>query len=257
MSGVPELATMSVWEFDVFDIPDKRVLMGVMWRLIDALGVGSDLGVSESSLQGFVQDVAVGYRDNPFHNLHHATCVTHFTYMLINAWDAKKFLSSQQVLAVILSSVAHDVDHPGNANQFEINSQSDMSLMYKGRGSTHIHSHSLYSDTLQPLYPNTPHLLSYPHPPSHHNPTTTVSQLFPCLDATRCLTISLYFPSLVSLYPVQAVLESHHCATMFQILRRAKNNFLLTLPRETCQEVVSSHLLVCLLACLPTLLTFC
>ena len=97
MTGVPELSTMSIWEFDVFDIPDKRVLMGVMWRFIDALGVGRELGISESALQGFVQDVAVGYRDNPFHNLHHATCVTHFTYMLMHAWDAKKYLNSQQV----------------------------------------------------------------------------------------------------------------------------------------------------------------
>ena len=50
----------------------------------------------------------------------------------------------------------------------------------------------------------------------------------------------LFFFLLYSTLPlliVQAVLESHHCATMFQILRRAKNNFLLTLPRETCQEV--------------------
>ena len=105
MTGVPDLSTMSVWEFDVFDIPDKRVLMGVMWRLIDALGVGQDLGLNDSALRGFVQDVAVGYRDNPFHNLHHATCVTHFTYMLINSWDAKKFLNSQQVLVIIRSTI--------------------------------------------------------------------------------------------------------------------------------------------------------
>ena len=82
--------------------------------------------------------------------------MTHFTYMLIDAWQAKKLLSKHQLLAVILSAIAHDVDHPGNANQFEINAQSELSMMYK----------------------------------------------------------------------VQAVLESHHCATTFQVLRRGKNNFL-------------------------------
>jgi hypothetical protein len=76
--------------------------------------------------------------------------------MLIDAWNAKRLLARHQLLAVILSAIAHDVDHPGNANQFEINAQSQLSVMYK----------------------------------------------------------------------VQAVLESHHCATTFQVLRRSKNNFL-------------------------------
>ena len=84
---------------------------------------------------------------------------------------------------MILSSVAHDVDHPGNANQFEINSQSDMSLMYKGIGefallltapthpltripshpSTHLLAHCLLSHL-----PTFSVLSNMPSHPSHH-----------------------------------------------------------------------------------------
>ena len=75
----------------------QAALTGVMWRLVDALGVADALGIKPSALSGFIQDLAVGYRDNPFHNLHHATCVTHFTYMLVQGWDARRLLSPQQV----------------------------------------------------------------------------------------------------------------------------------------------------------------
>ena len=97
LSGTPALADITQWEFDVFSLTDKAALTGVMWRLLDALGVADALGVKPSALSGFVQDLAVGYRENPFHNLHHATCVTHFTYMLVNGWEARRFLSPQQV----------------------------------------------------------------------------------------------------------------------------------------------------------------
>ena len=88
---------------------------------------GSD---NPGTLANYIRDVSCKYHDNPFHNLHHAMYVTQFAYMLIHATEADKFLSPRQLFGVVLSAVVHDVDHPGNTNMFEINSQSYLALVY-------------------------------------------------------------------------------------------------------------------------------
>jgi 3',5'-cyclic-nucleotide phosphodiesterase len=50
--------------------------------------------------------------------------------MLIRASEAPKYLKPHLVFAILLSAVVHDVDHPGNTNLFEINSQSDLAIRY-------------------------------------------------------------------------------------------------------------------------------
>ena len=85
--------------------------------------------------------------------------------MLIHAIDAKNALSHTQLLAVIVSAVTHDVDHPGNTNLYEMNSESALAMLYNDH----------------------------------------------------------------------AVLENHHCATAFQIMRRPSNNILRGLTKPTAQ----------------------
>jgi high affinity cGMP-specific 3',5'-cyclic phosphodiesterase 9 len=81
-------------------------------------------------LANYIRDIGDNYHNNPFHNLHHATYVTQFAFMLIHATGVDKWLSPQQLFGVILSALVHDVDHPGNTNTFEINSLSYLSLLY-------------------------------------------------------------------------------------------------------------------------------
>ena len=87
--------------------------------------------------------------------------------MLINATNAVKYLSPQQLFGVVLSAVVHDVDHPGNTNMFEINSQSYLSLLYND----------------------------------------------------------------------QSVLESHHCSTAFQLMRKPSSNILSGLTKTMATEL--------------------
>jgi hypothetical protein len=89
-----------------------------------------NLCIDPCMLANYIRDVGDNYHDNPFHNLHHATYVTQFAFMLIHATGVDKWLSPQQLFGVILSALVHDVDHPGNTNTFEINSLSYLSLLY-------------------------------------------------------------------------------------------------------------------------------
>ena len=118
------------WDFNALEFDDKAVLVNSIGKIFESLQLLDVLGICPMILANFLREISVKYHDNPFHNLHHATCVTQFAYMLINATDAVKYLSPQQLFGVVLSAVVHDVDHPGNTNMFEINSQSYLSLLY-------------------------------------------------------------------------------------------------------------------------------
>ena len=126
--ALPE--NLFTWDFNVLEIDDKAVLVNVLGKIFECLQLLDGLGICPVMLASYLREISVKYHDNPFHNLQHATCVTQFAYMLINATDAVKYLSPQQLFGVVLSAVVHDVDHPGNTNMFEINSQSYLSLLY-------------------------------------------------------------------------------------------------------------------------------
>lgn len=124
-------ADLFTWEFDVLRIRDKNCLVNALGLVFQSLNLLDKLGIDPKTLANYISDVSVKYHDkNPFHNLHHATYVTQFAYMLIHATNADKYLSPKQLFGVILSAVVHDVDHPGNTNMFEINSQSSLALLY-------------------------------------------------------------------------------------------------------------------------------
>lgn len=53
-SETPDLADITQWDFDVFTMVKKSALAGVMWRLVDSLGITSELKMSSSVLCGFI-----------------------------------------------------------------------------------------------------------------------------------------------------------------------------------------------------------
>ena len=118
------------WDFNVLRIDDRNGLVNALGLIFHSLHLLESLGINSQVLANYIRDVSCRYHDNPFHNLHHATYVTQFAYMLIHATDANKYLSPRQLFGVVLSAVVHDVDHPRNTNMFEINSQSSLALIY-------------------------------------------------------------------------------------------------------------------------------
>ena len=167
--AIPQSDKLFKWDFDVLQITNTDHLLTVIYKLFESMRVIDELGVDFRVLATYVLDISTRYHDNPFHNLHHITGVTQFTYMLVFAMQGKgpAFLSPQQKFGILLSAVVHDVDHPGNTNLFEVNSSSQLAL--------------LYNDT--------------------------------------------------------AVLENHHCATAFAVLRRPGNNVMKNLNPVIVQEL--------------------
>lgn len=94
----------------------------------------SRTSISQEKFRKFLLAVRKQYHDrNPYHNFRHAFDVTHMIYLMLTKGilgfrcylvtpvaNAAQYLGSVEVLAVLLSGLLHDVDHPGLNNTFQV-----------------------------------------------------------------------------------------------------------------------------------------
>ncbi|KAH8857955.1 cAMP-specific 3',5'-cyclic phosphodiesterase 4D [Schistosoma japonicum] len=75
----------------------------------------------------------IEYRYNstaPFHNSIHALDVLHATYQLFQCNNLKNIFSDLEMFAIFFASAIHDIDHPGLTNQYLINTNHELALLY-------------------------------------------------------------------------------------------------------------------------------
>uniref|UniRef100_A0A3B3WX39 Phosphodiesterase n=1 Tax=Poecilia mexicana TaxID=48701 RepID=A0A3B3WX39_9TELE len=70
------------------------------------------------------------HADVAYHNNIHAADVTQSTHVLLSTPALEAVFTDLEILAAIFASAIHDVDHPGVSNQFLINTNSELALMY-------------------------------------------------------------------------------------------------------------------------------
>lgn len=121
------------WNFNVYDINDKEILLNCIGLLFSKTFNLDELNINEKSLTLFIKEISYYYHDNPYHNFYHVVSVLQFTYMLAHNTEAKDVLSIYKLFALFISSLVHDIDHPGNNNLFEINSRSNLALKYNDK----------------------------------------------------------------------------------------------------------------------------
>jgi high affinity cGMP-specific 3',5'-cyclic phosphodiesterase 9 len=119
-----------VWELDPFKLSDKFQMSSVL-QMFEALGLISKFAIPLPNLTAFVVKCRDSYRkDNAFHNWFHAWSVTHVAYMILSSTSARQILKAKEVLAVMISCLVHDVQHPGVNSDFLIKSGSDLALKF-------------------------------------------------------------------------------------------------------------------------------
>ncbi|KAK4468182.1 hypothetical protein MN116_008344 [Schistosoma mekongi] len=75
----------------------------------------------------------IEYRYNstaPFHNSIHALDVLHATYQLFQCNNLKNIFSDLEMFSIFFASAIHDIDHPGLTNQYLINTNHELALLY-------------------------------------------------------------------------------------------------------------------------------
>ncbi|ORX93042.1 HD-domain/PDEase-like protein [Basidiobolus meristosporus CBS 931.73] len=146
------------WDFCPYDYSEDDLLRCILIAFEDCLAVKGlkSVSVSDEMLHRFILAIRAAYcNPNPYHNFYHAVDVLQCTYYILrstgligrpdggsshfdNHSDQAKcriqqLLSPNDVFALMVASLAHDLGHPGVNNAYMINAQTPLALLYNDK----------------------------------------------------------------------------------------------------------------------------
>lgn len=137
------------YEFDTHFIDEKFVLKNIAGHIFKDAIEDVNIQFNTSYLNTFIHFVCEKYNNNYFHNFQHAVNVLQMTYKLLKDSNILFKLEPHIVIATLIASLAHDVDHPGNTNSYEINSMSKYAKLYNDNSVLENHHCSLTFDIIE------------------------------------------------------------------------------------------------------------
>lgn len=136
---VKELNRLADLDFNVFNLHynsqgmDLQILMSHLWRIHS---YESKLGCRTDLYSNYFYFANLRYKNNPYHNSIHACDVVQTFFFLLKTCNIELIsnLSELEVFSCLFSAAIHDLEHPGNNNNFEIATKSVISLSYNDKG---------------------------------------------------------------------------------------------------------------------------
>ncbi|XP_055286656.1 cAMP-specific 3',5'-cyclic phosphodiesterase 4C isoform X2 [Moschus berezovskii] len=129
-----ELEDTNKWGLDVFKVAElsgNRPLTAIMFSIFQERDLLKTFQIPADTLATYLLMLEAHYHnDVAYHNSLHAADVAQSTHVLLATPALEAVFTDLEVLAAIFASAIHDVDHPGVSNQFLINTNSELALMY-------------------------------------------------------------------------------------------------------------------------------
>ncbi|XP_034296834.1 cAMP-specific 3',5'-cyclic phosphodiesterase 4D isoform X7 [Pantherophis guttatus] len=129
-----ELEDVNKWGLQVFKIAElsgNRPLTVVMYTIFQERDLLKTFKIPPDMLITYLMTLEDHYHaDVAYHNNIHAADVVQSTHVLLSTPALEAVFTDLEILAAIFASAIHDVDHPGVSNQFLINTNSELALMY-------------------------------------------------------------------------------------------------------------------------------
>ncbi|XP_047387591.1 cAMP-specific 3',5'-cyclic phosphodiesterase 4C isoform X1 [Sciurus carolinensis] len=129
-----ELEDTNKWGLDVFKVAElsgHRPLTAIVFSIFQERDLFKTFQIPADTLATYLLTLEGHYRaDVAYHNSLHAADVAQSTHVLLATPALEAVFTDLEVLAAIFASAIHDVDHPGVSNQFLINTNSELALMY-------------------------------------------------------------------------------------------------------------------------------
>ncbi|XP_031417796.2 cAMP-specific 3',5'-cyclic phosphodiesterase 4B-like [Clupea harengus] len=129
-----ELKELDNWSFNIFraaDLSNNRPLSCIMFTIFQKRDLLKTFQIPVETFVLYVMTLEDHYHSNvAYHNSLHAADVTQSTHVLLSSPALNAVFTDLEILAALFAAAIHDVDHPGVSNQFLINTNSELALMY-------------------------------------------------------------------------------------------------------------------------------
>ncbi|XP_045061292.1 cAMP-specific 3',5'-cyclic phosphodiesterase 4D isoform X2 [Coregonus clupeaformis] len=129
-----EFEDINRWGLDIFKIAEysgNRPLTVVMYSIFQERELLKNFKIPADTFVTFMMTLEDHYHtDVAYHNNIHAADVVQSTHVLLSTPALEAVFTDLEIMAALFASAIHDVDHPGVSNQFLINTNSELALMY-------------------------------------------------------------------------------------------------------------------------------
>lgn len=129
-----ELEDLDKWSFNIFRVAEfsnNRPLSCIMYAIFQERELLKTFRIPVDTFVTYVMTLEDHYHGNvAYHNSLHAADVTQSTHVLLSTPALDAVFTDLEILAALFAAAIHDVDHPGVSNQFLINTNSELALMY-------------------------------------------------------------------------------------------------------------------------------
>ncbi|XP_069498071.1 3',5'-cyclic-AMP phosphodiesterase 4B isoform X1 [Ambystoma mexicanum] len=129
-----ELEDLNKWGLNIFKVAGyscNRPLTCIMFAIFQERDLLKTFKISADTLVTYTMTLEDHYHsDVAYHNSLHAADVAQSTHVLLSTPALDAVFTDLEILAAIFAAAIHDVDHPGVSNQFLINTNSELALMY-------------------------------------------------------------------------------------------------------------------------------
>ncbi|KFW07936.1 cAMP-specific 3',5'-cyclic phosphodiesterase 4D, partial [Eurypyga helias] len=129
-----ELEDTNKWGLNVFKVAEysgNHPLTVIMYSIFQERDLMKTFRIPVNTFVTYMLTLEDHYHtDVAYHNNLHAADVAQSTHVLLSTPALEAVFTALEIMAAIFASAIHDVDHPGVSNQFLINTNSELALMY-------------------------------------------------------------------------------------------------------------------------------
>ncbi|XP_077129007.1 3',5'-cyclic-AMP phosphodiesterase 4C isoform X2 [Ranitomeya variabilis] len=129
-----EIEESNKWGLDIFKVAEysgNRPLTVIMYSIFQERDLLKTFRIPVDTFITYMMTLEDHYHaDVAYHNNIHAADVAQSTHVLLSTPALEAVFTDLEIMAAIFASAIHDVDHPGVSNQFLINTNSELALMY-------------------------------------------------------------------------------------------------------------------------------
>ncbi|XP_063121045.1 3',5'-cyclic-AMP phosphodiesterase 4A isoform X7 [Rattus norvegicus] len=129
-----ELENLSKWGLNIFCVSEYaggRSLSCIMYTIFQERDLLKKFHIPVDTMMMYMLTLEDHYHaDVAYHNSLHAADVLQSTHVLLATPALDAVFTDLEILAALFAAAIHDVDHPGVSNQFLINTNSELALMY-------------------------------------------------------------------------------------------------------------------------------